>query len=215
MYGQPILSTRGSSSAMNGCEEMGRASIDLARGRSRALRGATLALIVERGGHGYELAHRLNRRLGPTWRIDPRQIYPILDELVSAGLATSVEEPNPDRPRQPRIVYHATEQAPEMLRRWMRSRVEKEPVRPDVLARIGCARSEDAAELLNALDDYEHELLCLLEANDDVHRSARSWSTLVLSVVRAHTDAHLQAEFRWLVDARRRIREFAESGRGA
>jgi hypothetical protein len=84
-----------------------------------------------------------------------------------------------------------------------------------VLARIGCARTDDAGELLNALDDYEHELLRLLEANDDVGPSARSWSALVLSVVRAHTDAHLQAEFRWLVDARRRIREFAESGRSA
>jgi len=190
---------------------MGRANIDLARGRSRALRGATLALIVERSGHGYELAHRLNRRLGPTWRIDPRQIYPILDELTSAGLATGVEEPNPDRPRQPRIVYHATEQAPEMLRRWMRSPVEKEPVRPDVLARIGCSRPSDVAELLNALDDYERELLLLLEANDDVDAGVRSWSALVLSVVRAHTDSHLQAEFRWLVEARRRIREFGAS----
>jgi DNA-binding PadR family transcriptional regulator len=191
---------------------MGRANIDLARGRSRALRGATLALIVERGGHGYELAHRLNRRLGPTWRIDPRQIYPILDELASAGLATGVEEPNPDRPRQPRIVYHATEQAPEMLRRWMRSPVEKEPVRPDVLARIGCARSSDAAELLSALDDYERELLLLLEANDDVDPTSRSWSALVLSVVRDHTNAHLQAEFRWVAEARRRIREFGAAG---
>jgi DNA-binding PadR family transcriptional regulator len=191
---------------------MGRADIGLARGRSRALRGATLALIVERSGHGYELAHRLNRRLGPTWRIDPRQIYPILDELVSAGLATSHEEPNPDRPRQPRVVYDATDQAPDTLRRWMSSPVEKEPVRPDVLARIGSARSGDADRLLSALDDYEQELLRLLEANDDADPPARSWSGLVLSVVRAHTDAHLQAEFQWLVEARRRIREFVASG---
>lgn len=172
------------------------------------MRGATLALIVERGGHGYELAHRLNRRLGPTWQIDPRQIYPILDELARAGLATFTEEPNPDRPRQSRVVYRATEQAPEMLRRWMQSPVKKEPVRPDVLARIASATPGDAAELLNALDDYERELLRLIEANDDGDPLVRSWSTLVLSVVRAHTDAHLQGEFQWLVDSRRRVREF-------
>jgi hypothetical protein len=100
-----------------------------------------------------------------------------------------------------------------MLLRWMRSPVEKEPVRPDVLARIGCARPSDAAELLNALEDYERELLLLLEANDDVNPSARSWSALVLSVVRAHTDAHLQAEFSWVAEARRRIREFGVAGR--
>jgi DNA-binding PadR family transcriptional regulator len=187
---------------------MGETHIDLARGRSRALRGATLALIVERGGHGYELAHRLNRRLGPTWRIDPKQIYPILDELARAGLATFSEEPNPDRPRQPRVVYRATDKAPEMLQRWMRSPVEKEPVRPDVLARIASATPGDAAELLDALDAYERELLQLIEGNDDADPAVRSWSTLALAVVRAHTDAHLQGELRWLLEARRRIREF-------
>lgn len=99
-----------------------------------------------------------------------------------------------------------------MLRRWMRSPVEKEPVRPDVLARIASAKPEDAAELLEALDEYERELLHLLEANDAADPPARSWSALVLSVVRAHTDAHLQGEFRWLGDSRRRIREFMAAG---
>jgi len=191
---------------------MGERQIDLARGRSRALRGATLALILERGGHGYELAHRLNRRLGPTWRIDPKQIYPILDELTSAGLATCTEEPNRDRPRQPRMVYRATDRAPEALHRWLDSPVEKEPVRPDLLARIASATPGDVAGLLAALDDYEGDLLRLLEVNDEADPTVRSWATLLLSVVRAHTDAQLQGELRWLVEARRRIREFAEVG---
>jgi DNA-binding PadR family transcriptional regulator len=195
----------------NGRGGMGERQIDLARGRSRALRGATLALILERGGHGYELAHRLNRRLGPTWQIDPKQIYPILDELTSAGLATCVEEPNRDRPRQPRMVYRATDAAPEVLRRWLHSPIEKEPVRPDLLARIASATPADAAELLDALDEYERDLLRLIEANDDPDPVVRSWTTLLLSVVRGHTDAQLQGELRWLVEARRRIREFAEA----
>lgn len=176
------------------------------RGRSRALRGATLALIVEREGHGYELAHRLNRRLGPTWRIDPRQIYPILDELARAGLATSAEEPNPDRPRQPRVVYRATEEAPEMLREWIGSPVEKEPLRPDVLARIASAEQGDAGELLQTLADYERELRQLLDAHDGVDPAARSWNALVRSIVRGHTEVHLHGELQWLADARQRLR---------
>jgi DNA-binding PadR family transcriptional regulator len=192
---------------------MGERQIELARGRSRGLRGATLALILERGGHGYELAHRLNRRLGPTWQIDPKQIYPILDELMGAGLATCTEEANPDRPRQPRMVYRATEQAPEVLRRWMDSPVEKEPVRPDLLARIASGTPADVPELLGALDEYERDLLHLVEANDDADPAPRSWHALLLSVVRAHTDAQLQGELRWLVEARRRIREFADPDR--
>ncbi len=179
-----------------------------ARARSRGLRGATLALIAERGGHGYELAHRLNVRLGPVWQVGPKQVYPILDELVRAGLATSAEEPNPDRPRQPRIVYRATERASEVLRIWMQSPVEKEPARPDLLARIASATPADAAELTEALDEYERDLRRLLQANDAEDFPVTSWNTLLLSVVRGHTDAQLQGELRWLDEARRRIADF-------
>ena len=179
-----------------------------ARGRSRGLRGATLALIAERGGHGYELAHRLNVRLGPTWRVGPKQVYPILDELVRAGLATSAEEANPDRPRQPRVVYRATERATEVLRSWMQSPVEKEPERLDLLARIASATPADAAELTEALDEYERDLQRLLEDNDGADVPVSSWHTLLLSVVRGHTEVQLQGELHWLEEARRRIAEF-------
>jgi DNA-binding PadR family transcriptional regulator len=190
---------------------MGKTRRGAARGRSRGLRGATLALIAERGGHGYELAHRLNVRLGPTWRVGPKQIYPILDELVRAGLATSAEEPNPDRPRQPRIVYRATDRAPEVLRLWMQSPVEKEPARPDLLARIASATPADVVELTEALDEYERDLQRLLADNEAANVSVSSWNTLLFSVVRGHTDAQLQGELRWLDEARRRIAEFGSS----
>lgn len=198
---------------------MGKTHIHRARRYSRGLRGATLALIAERGGHGYELAHRLNVRLGPTWQIGPKQIYPILDELVRAGLATSAEEPNPDRPRQARIVYRATDRASEVLRLWMQSPVEKEPARPDLLARIASATPANVAELTEALDAYERDLLRLLQANEAADLPVCSWNTLLLSVVRRHTDAQLQGELRWLAEARRLIAEFgrlrrAEAGAG-
>lgn len=194
---------------------MGGADIDLARGRARALRGATLGLIIERGGHGYELTHRLNRRLGPTWQIDAKQVYPILDEFVKAGLATSTKESNPTRPRQTRTVYHATDQAPAAFIRWMQSPVEKEPLRPDIDARLASGKVGAISDLVRVLDEYEAEILRLIEANDEDEPPVRSWDTLVLAVVRDHTDAHLQAEYRWLVETRRRLGEYAEQQRGS
>jgi DNA-binding PadR family transcriptional regulator len=192
---------------------MGATDIDLARGRSRALRGATLALIVERPGHGYELTHRLNRRLGPTWQIDPKQVYPILDDLARAGLVTPIDEPNPDRPRQPRVVYYPTDSAPGALRRWMQSELEKVPLRPDVVARVASATPGDAEELLRVLDEYEADLLRMTEANHNPDLPVRSWRTLLLAIARGNTDAYLQGEFQWVVFARRRIHEFmAEDG---
>jgi DNA-binding PadR family transcriptional regulator len=188
---------------------MAKRQIYRARGRARALRGATLALLAERAGHGYELAHRLNRRLGPTWRVRPKQIYPILDELVETGLATCTGEPIPDRPRQSRVVYRATHGATETLRLWMQSPVEKEPTHSDLLARIASATPGDAAKLSEALDEYERDLLELLEANGSNGGPVSSWSALLLSVVRSHTEAQLRGELRWLAESRRRIDEFA------
>ena len=185
---------------------------DIGQGPARALRGATLALIIERGGHGYELAHRLSRRLGPTWQIDPKQIYPILDQFERSGLATCTEETSPGRPRQARFVYHATDRAPAALERWMRSPVTKEPLRVDVLARLAVAKLGDAPQLLRLLDEYEAEVLALIEAASDDDAPVRTWSTLLLDATRDHADAHLQAEFAWIVATRRRIGEHA--GRG-
>jgi DNA-binding PadR family transcriptional regulator len=187
---------------------MGATDIDLARGRLRGLRGATLALIVERPSHGYELTSRLNRRLGPTWQIEPKQIYPILDDLTRAGLVTFSGEPNPGRPRQLRVVYHPTERAPEALHRWLRSELELAPLRPDVIARIASATPGDAQQLLRVLDEYEAELLRLLGVTDEADPPVRSWRGLLLGLARSHTDSYLQGEFQWVVVSRRRIREF-------
>lgn len=187
---------------------MGATHIDLAGGRSRELRGATLALIVDRPGHGYELAGRLNRRLGPTWRIQPRQVYKLLDELAAAGLVTSEKQPKPGRPRQTRTVYVSTEQAPAALRRWMQSELKTVPLRPGVIARLSSASPGDAEELLHVLDDYEAKLLGYLEANDDPDPPVRSWRSLLLAITRSHTDSYLQGEFQWVAVTRRRIREF-------
>jgi len=187
---------------------MGATHIALARGRNRELRVATLALIVERPGHGYELAHRLNRRLGPTWQIDTKLIYSILDDLAKHDLVMSIDEASPDRPRQTRTVYHPTDGAPATLHRWMRSELEVGPVRPDVIARISSANAGDAEELLRVLDEYEGELLRLLEAMEDADPPVQSWRGLLLAIARSHTDSYLQGEFQWVVVARRRIREF-------
>src|SRR5690348_14204536 len=88
-YGSDCLSRRTYFSARAGpVSRMGAMHIDLAGGRRRELRGATLALVVERPGHGNELASRLNHRLGPTWKVEPRQVYAILKDLAKDGLVT-------------------------------------------------------------------------------------------------------------------------------
>lgn len=192
---------------------MGRTDADIGPGAARALRGATLALIVERGTYGYALAHRLNARLGPGWRIEPKQLYPILDQLERAGLVTRAEETVSGRSRQRRIVYRATDRAPAAVRRWMDSPVHKEPLRPEIEARLSSASPSDAGRLLQMLDEYEIEVISLIEATDDggAAASARGWAKLKRDGLRDRADAHLRAELAWVAAMRRRIRECPES----
>jgi DNA-binding PadR family transcriptional regulator len=49
------------------------------RGSSTSLRGGLLALVLERPGHGYELANRLADRLGDSWLIVRKDIYRLLE----------------------------------------------------------------------------------------------------------------------------------------
>lgn len=194
---------------------MGAKNIEkLARGRSKVLRGAMLALLDERPSHGYELAHRLNRRLGPTWKVEPRQIYPYLDEMAGAGLLTSKTESSPTRPRQSRVVYRPTPAGLEALERWMRSDLEKAPMRLDLLARVATASRANAETVLRALDEHEAEILRLLEADDEPPIPVTSWSTLMLALRRDYTDTYLRNSLQWIDSARRRIREHLASDGG-
>ena len=82
------------------------------RGPSTPLRGALLGLLLERPGHGGDLANRLSARLGETWRVDTNDVYRLLEQLEKTGLAISRAEPKRNNHRRTHLVYHPTEETP-------------------------------------------------------------------------------------------------------
>ena len=78
------------------------------RGPSTPLRGALLGLLLERPGHGGDLANRLAARLGETWRVDTNDVYRLLEQLEKTGLAISRDEPKRGNARRTHLVYHPT-----------------------------------------------------------------------------------------------------------
>lgn len=176
-------------------------------GQGRALKGAALALLVEEGEtYGYLLASRLAQVLGPAWKVEPKQVYPLLDQLESAGLVT--RQNRPAGPRQQRTWYVATEHAPAALAEWRRTAVRKEPMRAELQAKIAFSSREDGPELLALLEAYEAECLSLVEVNEDeLPRPANRWRALVRKIGRDAIDMHLQAELDWIVAARLRLTE--------
>jgi DNA-binding PadR family transcriptional regulator len=176
---------------------------------SSPLKGAILGLVLERPGHGYDLGARLGARLGPTWAIDPKRLYRMLDQLERAGLVMGTVERDPENPRQHRTVYHATELAPEALRLWLETLAPREPTRVEIQAKVAAAREQDAPRLLLALRQYERECLELLRDGTAQQLPAGSWLGLVMDIVRDASDAQLRAEVDWARRTRGRIEEHA------
>ncbi|HEX5852480.1 MAG TPA: PadR family transcriptional regulator [Solirubrobacteraceae bacterium] len=180
------------------------------RGASTPLRGALLGLLLERPGHGGDLANRLAARLGETWRVDTNDVYRLLEQLERTGLASARDEPKRSNQRRTHLVYHPTEETSEALTMWMETLLPREPVRLGLQAKLSVARAEDAPRLLVALRAYERECLVLaqLVCPSDFH--ARSWAALCMECTRDAVYAQLQTEVDWSARTRQRINEFLE-----
>jgi DNA-binding PadR family transcriptional regulator len=182
------------------------------RGPSTPLRGALLGLLLERPGHGGDLANRLSVRLGETWRVDTNDVYRLLEQLENTGLAVSRDEPKRNNNRRTHLVYYPTEQTPEALTLWMETLLPREPVRLGLQAKLSVARQQDAPRVLIALKAYERECLLLAQLVSPTDGSARSWSALCMDCTRDAVYGQLQVEIDWATRTRRRINEFMDAG---
>lgn len=187
-------------------------------GATSPVTGALLGLLLERPGYGYELAQRMNERMGPAWRLTPSSIYPVLERLEAEQLVTRAVKEMTGRQRQrERVMYHATAAAEEAFEHWLSRPARKEPVRIELLARIAVARPQDAPRLLAALDEYERDCHELLETSSDADAGTasssvddeQSWGDLLTEVVHGAIGEHLRAELDWIRFARERIVAFA------
>ncbi|HZL47758.1 MAG TPA: PadR family transcriptional regulator [Solirubrobacteraceae bacterium] len=182
------------------------------RGTSAALRGALLGLLLERPGHGGELANRLVTRLGQTWRIDPNDVYRLLEQLENEGLVRGREESKRTSGRRTHLVYYPTEQSAEALTLWMETLLPREPVRLGLQAKLSVAREQDVPRLLVALKAYERECLMLARLVSPRDPGAHSWMALFMDCTRDAVSAQLQTEVDWAARTRQRINEHAARG---
>jgi DNA-binding PadR family transcriptional regulator len=182
------------------------------RGPSTSLRGALLGLLLERPGHGGDLAHRLAARLGETWRVDTNDVYRLLDQLDKTGLAVARHEVKRSNSRRTHLVYYPTAETSRAVTLWMETLLPREPVRLGLQAKLSVARPQDAPQLLVALRAYERECAVLADLVQSSDGEARSWAALCMDCTRDAVCAQLQAEVDWATRTQRRINEFLEPG---
>jgi DNA-binding PadR family transcriptional regulator len=178
------------------------------RGSAAPLKGALLGLVLERPGHGYDLANRLNMRLGPAWRLEANRVYRLLDDLERSGLVRYEVQPSKHGPRQLRAVYHPTDHARGALTRWIETAVPREAARSVLQAKIAVAREDDAPRLLVALKRYESDCLELSQSLDPPTALSKSWRGLVIDCAKDAVDVQLKAEVDWARRTRQRIGEY-------
>jgi DNA-binding PadR family transcriptional regulator len=180
----------------------------LLAGRS-PLRAAVLAVLLEGPCHGYEVAIRLKMRVGPSWRIYAKHLYPVLKQLEKEELVRSKLMPG-DGPERERQVYYPTPEAWQARDEWMGAPASLSLVRADIVARLVFSRAEEAPAILEILDRYEQDVIEALEADAAVDTPRVSWLGLVLSQARASVTKRLDAERAWIAGLRRDIEEFIE-----
>ncbi|HEX5309243.1 MAG TPA: hypothetical protein VFW38_09215 [Solirubrobacteraceae bacterium] len=184
------------------------------RGGSASMRGVLLGLVLERPGHGGDLANRMLVRLGDTWRVDTNDAYRLLEQLEREELICSRVEPRKSSGRRPMIVYHPTEKTAAALTMWMETLLPREPVRFGLHAKLAVARAEDAPRLMVALRDYEQKCLTLAKMVTPNGGAQASWSALFMDCTREAVYTQLRAEIDWAATARQRIAEHARRQSG-
>ena len=125
--------------------------------RSSPLKGALLCLLVQQRGYGYDLANQLERRLGPSWNIDRRSLYRMLEALERSKLASSDRS---EGASSERIMYDPTPAAEPMVAAWMGS-IGSKLVLEELQAKLVVARPEDLPRLLVAVDACERRCLAM------------------------------------------------------
>jgi DNA-binding PadR family transcriptional regulator len=185
----------------NGDSEEGKVLLD---GRS-PLRTAVLAVLLEKPGHGYDVAHRINMRLGASWRLEAKHIYPVLEGLERAGLLRSERDPTDRRKRR---IFYPTESAEQARRKWLTTPTRVTVVREDIQTRLAFSSEEEAPDLLRALAGYRNDLLAAVEENSVSDVLARSWLSRVMGFTRSGVDHRLMAELEWIGEVERELEEF-------
>jgi DNA-binding PadR family transcriptional regulator len=119
-------------------------------------RHALLGLLRDRAGYPYQLADRLQRRLGPAWEVNSGQLYQTVKALERDGLIARVRSAAGDH--EDRHVFAITDEGVDEFERWFDRAPEavRLPRRP-LLAKITFAGPRRLQDALAKLDAYERE----------------------------------------------------------
>lgn len=163
---------------------------------------AVLGLLIERPGHGYDVARRLRARFGSSG-FAPTGVYSALDQLSGEGLVRASGPLGPGGERSaPRTTYEATDSGREQFDRWMSSESSPANIRDELNMKLALSRPRDLPTLIEMAGAQERQCLARLSelrsANANGRGAALSWSEAADLLVRDAEARQLQARIEWL-----------------
>jgi DNA-binding PadR family transcriptional regulator len=168
---------------------------------------ALLGLLLDREAYPYQLADRLQRRLGPGWEVNSGQLYQTVKALERDGLIERVDRPAGER--RERHVFAITPEGVREFERWFEQAPDpvRLPRRP-LLVKITFAGPERLTETIVKVDAYERECARRLRELTVLREELAADAPLVraeelLLRLNLSTDVfQLEGELRWAAHAR-------------
>ncbi|AIQ43189.1 PadR family transcriptional regulator [Paenibacillus sp. FSL R7-0297] len=116
-----------------------------------------LGLLNEENLTGYEIKKIVDTRLSFFWSESFGQIYPELKRLAVGGLIAVCEEPvsAEGKNSKPSIKYQITASGRYELQEWLKTPVEKETVRYELLLKLYFSNSSSSATMLEHVREFE------------------------------------------------------------
>lgn len=163
---------------------------------------AVLGLLIERPGHGYDVARRLRERFGSSG-FAPTGVYSALDQLSGEGLVRATGQLGHGGERSaPRTIYEATDSGREQFDSWMLANSPTANIRDELNMKLALSRPRDLPALIELARSQEHECLARLSqlraADPVAHGRTLSWPQVADLLVRDAEARQLQARIEWL-----------------
>jgi DNA-binding PadR family transcriptional regulator len=171
---------------------------------------ALLGLLLHKPAYPYQLADRLQGRLGPTWEINSGQLYQTIKRLERDGLIKRVD--GAVEGHDERHVFAITENGVEEFDRWFEATTNGAQLsRRPLLVKITLAGPERMRHALDQLDAYElgcvtrlKELSRMRDANSAVEPQVRA-DQLLLRLNLSADIFQLEGELGWTRHAREMV----------
>lgn len=171
---------------------------------------ALLGLLVHQPAYPYQLADRLQSRLGPAWAVNSGQLYQTIDRMERDGLIERVE--GDAESREDRHVFAITDSGVEEFERWLESssggiRLTRRPL----LVKLTLAGPDRMADALTQIDAYELDCAARLKELSRLREATPAEGLRVRAdqvLLRLNLSAdifQLEAELRWARHAREMI----------